>query len=63
MNSGTPPPRPLAPFGKDGRRNASAPRVVPSRQLLGDQRQVHIEHQGEHYILRLTSQGKLILTK
>lgn len=63
MNRGTPPPRPVGQAGKDSDRGAPAPRVVPSRQLLGDQRQVHIEHLGEHYILRLTSRGKLILTK
>lgn len=63
MNRGTPPARPVTPDAKDGDRGAPAPRVVPSRQLLGEQRQVLIEHLGEHYILRLTSQGKLILTK
>ena len=63
MNRGTPPHQPVSPVENDGNRAAHAPRVVPSRQLLGDQRQVHIEHLGEHYILRLTSRGKLILTK
>jgi hemin uptake protein HemP len=41
----------------------AAPRLVPSRQLLGEQGQLHIEHQGERYVLRITRQGKLILTK
>ncbi|WP_348946366.1 hemin uptake protein HemP [Chitinibacter sp. FCG-7] len=37
--------------------------VVQSQQLLGGQRQIVIEHHGERYVLRETSQGKLILTK
>ncbi|QLI82591.1 hemin uptake protein HemP [Chitinibacter fontanus] len=37
--------------------------VVQSQQLLGGQRQIVIEHYGERYVLRETSQGKLILTK
>ena len=41
----------------------AAPRLVASRQLLGEQGQLHIEHQGERYVLRITRQGKLILTK
>lgn len=39
------------------------PRMIPSKQLLGAQGQLHIEHQGERYVLRITRQGKLILTK
>ncbi|WP_081686791.1 hemin uptake protein HemP [Chitinilyticum litopenaei] len=37
--------------------------ALSSRQLLQGQRQIVIEHRGERYILRVTSQGKLILTK
>lgn len=39
------------------------PRMIPSEQLLGVQGTLHIEHQGERYVLRITRQGKLILTK
>ena len=39
------------------------PRVIPSHELLGERGQLHIEHQGERYLLRVTRQGKLILTK
>ena len=39
------------------------PRRIPSKHLLGEQGQLHIEHQGERYVLRITRQGKLILTK
>lgn len=34
-----------------------------SVDLLGEAREIIIEHAGEEYRLRLTSQGKLILTK
>jgi hemin uptake protein HemP len=36
---------------------------VLSRELLGDERELLIEHRGGVYRLRLTSRGKLILTK
>lgn len=38
-------------------------RRVTSQVLLGRQRYLHIEHGGERYVLRVTRQGKLILTK
>lgn len=36
---------------------------LDSRELFGAGREVIINHAGEEYRLRLTSQGKLILTK
>ena len=36
---------------------------LPSQQLFGPHRVLEILHQGQVYRLRLTSQGKLILTK
>jgi len=36
---------------------------IDSRELLGEGREIVIVHGGEEYRLRLTSQGKLILTK
>ena len=39
------------------------PRLVRSETLLGGQRQVVILHNDEHYVLRVTRQGKLILNK
>lgn len=42
---------------------ADEPRRVSSRTLFAGQREVVIEHEGALYRLRLTSQGKLILTK
>jgi hemin uptake protein HemP len=39
------------------------PQRWSSRELLGGSREVEIEHEGQVYRLRLTSLGKLILTK
>lgn len=36
---------------------------LSSAQLLGGRDAVRIEHRGEHYVLRATRAGKLILTK
>ncbi len=41
----------------------SGPRRLPVGELLRDQREIIIEHGAEAYRLRLTSKGKLILTK
>ncbi|MGE4278400.1 MAG: hemin uptake protein HemP [Magnetospirillum sp.] len=43
--------------GPDGRRR------VPLDKLLGKNNELVIEHQGQEYLLRLTSNGKLLLTK
>ncbi len=40
-----------------------SPRIIDSRHLLGDGREVVITHDGAEYRLRLTASGKLILTK
>ena len=46
-----------------------SPSAVPARKrltsqsLLGNEREIEIEHSGQLYRLRLTSLGKLILTK
>jgi hemin uptake protein HemP len=36
---------------------------INSRELFGPLRELVIEHVGEEYRLRITNQGKLILTK
>jgi hemin uptake protein HemP len=41
----------------------SAGNIVSSRSLLGHANTLIIEHQGMHYTLRATRNGKLILTK
>ena len=40
----------------------AVPQRISSQQLLGRQREVVIVHNGREYRLRLTQQGKLILT-
>jgi len=42
---------------------ASGERRIDSKSLLGDEGRVIIEHDGQHYLLRQTHAGKLILTK
>ena len=42
---------------------AGARRRLNSSELFGETRELVIEHAGEEYRLRITSQGKLILTK
>jgi hemin uptake protein HemP len=38
-------------------------RVIDSRTLFGQAREIRIAHNGESYSLRMTRLGKLILTK
>jgi len=38
-------------------------RVFDSRMLFGQEREIRIAHNGESYSLRMTRQGKLLLTK
>ncbi|BDH46166.1 hemin uptake protein HemP [Salmonella enterica subsp. enterica serovar Choleraesuis] len=47
----------------NGETDASAPRQVDSKLLLGAQGRVVILHEGQQYLLRQTQAGKLILTK
>lgn len=49
------------PCDKDGGRGTA--RVVSSRDLLGEARELVIVHGGERYRLLLTRSNKLILTK
>lgn len=42
---------------------SNADRVIESRDLFGDSREVAIEHDGALYRLKITKQGKLILNK
>jgi len=41
----------------------AAPGIIRSESLLGGEREVLILHAGEVYRLRLTKNGKLLLTK
>lgn len=40
-----------------------APKQVDIRQLLGRHKELYILHNNERYILRITANNKLILTK
>jgi hemin uptake protein HemP len=55
-NNPHPDPDPAAPAAD------SAPRVLDSAELLGEQGEVLIRHDGRIYRLRRTRLGKLILT-
>lgn len=50
------------PAAKAGSTQLETPQRISSQQLLGRQREVVIVHNGREYRLRLTQQGKLILT-
>jgi hemin uptake protein HemP len=45
------------------RPGAGAPRMISSREILGDDKLVIIHHEDEVYRLQRTAAGKLILTK
>jgi hemin uptake protein HemP len=57
-------PKPLHP-PEAAANNTAADKMgeVDSRQLFADAKALFIRHDGERYTLRLTSKGKLILTK
>ena len=58
-----PDPRPQPAAPSPARPAADGPRRVDSATLLGARGEVHIVHQQQVYRLRVTSLGKLILTK
>lgn len=60
MESTTTPP--VAPQDKPTQIK-QADRRITSHALLGDEGRIVIEHNGQHYLLRQTHAGKLILTK
>jgi hemin uptake protein HemP len=47
---------------KHGSERRSSSRCVTSRDLLAGARELVIEHDGRYYVLRITQNGKLILT-
>jgi hemin uptake protein HemP len=49
--------------GQSASSGAAEAGVISSRELLGSHKRLNIEHNGEHYTLRITSNNKLILTK
>lgn len=55
---------PTLPLRKDSTpRPVDGDRHIKSEALLGPEGRVIIEHDGQHYLLRRTNAGKLILTK
>lgn len=50
-------------LNKETPQNVASNRVVTSEVLFSGARELVIKHAGEDYRLRLTNQGKLILTK
>jgi len=64
MKYSTKPEVPPLPAAKTSQLNSvSGIRRMTSNELLAGQKELAIEHSGEEYRLRLTSKGKLILTK
>lgn len=64
MSAETPPPKaPLTPASRTAMAAAAGQRSIDSTSLLGPGGEILIHHQQQVYRLRLTSQGKLILTK
>lgn len=56
--------RPSLPAARPGLTEpASSKRKFSSKQLFDSQNEIVIEHHGDEYRLRITSNGKLILTK
>ena len=62
MNSQPPPPS-LAPTSTAVPDINRSPDPIPSRALFGGHQAVEIEHAGQRYLLRITRENKLILTK
>lgn len=58
-------PKDFSPQVAGASRSGDVPTVrrVTSDELLAGRRELVIEHSGEEYRLRVTSKGKLILTK
>ena len=51
------------PDGQPARRAPGEPPVIRSAELFRRGNAVRIEHAGQHYLLRITRENKLILTK
>lgn len=63
MNMGSLPPVPAAPSNPTPKATPAPLPVLRSEQLFSGAQEVLIEHRGAFYRLKLTSLGKLILTK
>lgn len=52
-----------APVRTASRPTSRSPQLISSQTLFGARQELHIEHSGCLYRLRITRNGKLILTK
>jgi hemin uptake protein HemP len=55
--------RQAKPSTAPGPGNGRDQRTIPVRRLLDENGQARLEHGGDIYLLRITRNGKLILTK
>lgn len=51
------------PSAASSRTDEDSRRTIPVRRLLDENGQARLEHDGDLYLLRITRNGKLILTK
>ena len=61
-SNGPPPPAAPRPAVKPGERTYPSG-IIPTDFLFQGTQEILINHNGEHYRLRITKNGKLILTK
>ena len=57
------PSSPTVPAPANGASRNDPPHTISSNELLQGRRELWIEHEGQMYRLRVTSRGKLYLTK
>jgi hemin uptake protein HemP len=62
MNDNAPAPTPIEPPERLAERHGAGTSYIRSRELFGHAQEVVIEHNLREYRLRITAQGKLILT-
>ncbi len=62
MNKPTPEPRPTGTTGVASRLG-TRPARIPSKVVLGGDNEVVIVHGNEEYLLRITDDGKLVLSR
>ena len=53
----------MKPVNPDAPAKPACPRRLSSKDLFGQATRIRIEHGGCEYLLQITRQGKLILTK
>lgn len=63
MKAAQPSPAPLGTTATESAVGAAGGRVLTTAMLFGAARSLVIEHAGERYVLSVTRNGKLILTK